>query len=71
MNDELNPTEDYKGALEDFQNNLWVVIDDLNHAQEKYNNYSNRGEQSGRLKQLESLVSQAQELAAELIGELS
>jgi hypothetical protein len=62
--------EDYKGALEDLHNNLGVAADDLSHAEELYEKNSNRGEQSGRLKQLLSLISQAEELTAELISEV-
>lgn len=70
MTDIMNPNDDYKGALEDLHNNLGVAADDLNHAQEIYDRNSNRGEQSERLKQLLSLISQAEELTAELISEL-
>lgn len=68
-NDQNHIGKDYKGALEDLHNNLGVAADDLNHATELYEKNSNRGEQSGRLKQLLSLISQAEELTAELVKE--
>ena len=69
-NDQNHIADDYKNSLECCQENLWVAIDDLNHSKELYEKNSNRGEQSGRLKQLESLISQAQELVAELVSEV-
>lgn len=62
--------EEYLGMLEDAHTNLGVAFNDVEHAQEFYDKNSNRGMQSGRLKQLLSLISQAEELAAELIKEL-